>query len=317
MKTLYDLLSARPDDDAEALRAAFRKAAKAHHPDLHAGDQYAAIRFRQIAEAYEILRDAERRATYDRLLRFERERLRWKLKRTVAYLMRSIVSDAVTAVGLAVALAGGYMIFTHISKAPIEPLVSTAARGSPRIAVVRPAPADTNKSDNLRDRPERAAEPTTGGAAPKATGLNTEVAKIANAFAVIIDEAGPETAAEPPDQSVGTGILDRDSGQLAKALSSSGERDSGVAKPSAPEFALSNDKRDVKRRETHDINTSDVKISDAKLPEAKISARARMAAKRQAPSHASFEQASLENKNSCSGSQSCSRDVPPLFGVGF
>jgi hypothetical protein len=44
MKTLYDLLGARPDDDAEVLKAGSRKAAKANHP---------------IAEAYEILRDAE------------------------------------------------------------------------------------------------------------------------------------------------------------------------------------------------------------------------------------------------------------------
>jgi curved DNA-binding protein CbpA len=34
MKNLYDLLGARPDDDAETLRKAYRKAAKASHPDL-------------------------------------------------------------------------------------------------------------------------------------------------------------------------------------------------------------------------------------------------------------------------------------------
>ena len=51
MKTLYDLLGARADDDAEGLRNAFRKAAKANHPDLHAGDPDAPIRFRQIVEA--------------------------------------------------------------------------------------------------------------------------------------------------------------------------------------------------------------------------------------------------------------------------
>jgi curved DNA-binding protein CbpA len=315
MKTLYDLLGARPDDDADALRAAFRKAAKAHHPDLHAGDPYAAIRFRQIAQAYEILRDAEQRATYDRVLRFEREQTRWKLKRTVSYLMRSIVSDAVTAVGLAVVLAGGYTIFAHLSKTPAEQLLgTTAGHGSARIAAVQPAPPNTNNRDELRDGLERAGgrapEAATAGSAAKAAGLNTDVAEIANAFAVIMDRAGPKTAAEPPGQNVGTETPDRNGAPSVDVLSSSVERDDGAAKSSSPDFAMADDKRDMKGRDIHEINTSDVKTSDTKMH-----ARPRIAAKRQAASHTTFEQASLENKSSCVGS--CSRDVPPLFGVGF
>jgi curved DNA-binding protein CbpA len=299
MKTFYDLLGARSDDDAEVLRAAFRRAAKANHPDLHAGDPYAAIRFRQIAEAYEILRDPEQRATYDQLLQFERERLRWKLKPTISYLMHSIVADAVTAIGLAVVLAGGYMIFAHISKTPAEQLLNTAARGPERIAAVQPAPTNMNKSDDMYDGPERAPEPIAGGGAPKAAGLNIEIAKITNASAVTIDRASSKTEAEQPDQSVGTGMPDRDNAQLVKVLS---ERDNGAA----------DDTRDMKRRDRHDINASDVRISDSK-----IHGRPRIAAKRETTSHTTFEQASLENKNTCSGSQLCSRDVPPLFGVGF
>src|SRR5215468_8080688 len=76
MRTLYDLLGARPDDDAERLRALFRGAAKANHPDLHPGDPYAAMRFSEIAQAYDILRDPKQRATYDRLLEFERKQFR-------------------------------------------------------------------------------------------------------------------------------------------------------------------------------------------------------------------------------------------------
>jgi curved DNA-binding protein CbpA len=193
MKTLYDLLGARPDDDVEALKAAFRKAAKANHPDLHAGDPYASARFRRIAEAYEILRIPEQRATYDRLLRFERERLRRTLKSTVSYLMRGIVFDAVTAVGLAIILAGGYMTYGHFSRIPAE---------------------------------ERAPEPITGGPAPQTAALNSDVAKTSNAFAVIIDEAGPKRVTDRPDHDTGTELLDRDSAHLVKALSSSGESDS-------------------------------------------------------------------------------------------
>jgi hypothetical protein len=50
MKAFWDLHGARPDNDAEALRPAFRKAAKTIHPGLDAGDLYAAMRFRQIAK---------------------------------------------------------------------------------------------------------------------------------------------------------------------------------------------------------------------------------------------------------------------------
>ena len=182
----------------------------------------------------------------------------------------------------------------------------TAARGPERIAAVQPAPTNTNKSDDMHDGPERAVgrapEPTAGGGAPKAAGLNTEIAKVTNAFAATIDQASSKTEAEPPDQSVGTGMPDQDNAQLVKVLSSSGERDNGAA----------DDKRDMKGRDTHDINASDARISDTK-----IHGRPRIAAKRQAISHTTFKQASLENKNTCSGSQSCSRDVPPLFGVGF
>ena len=45
MKTLYDLLEALPDDDADGLRAAFRKAAKANHPDFNPGNAEASERF--------------------------------------------------------------------------------------------------------------------------------------------------------------------------------------------------------------------------------------------------------------------------------
>jgi curved DNA-binding protein CbpA len=314
MKTLYDLLGTRPSDTAETLRAAFRKAAKANHPDLHAGDPYAAMRFRRIAEAYEILRDAQRRATYDRLLQSERERRGWRLKSAVSYLMRGVVCDAVTAIGLAIVLAGGYVIYAHISKTIAEELAGTGGRRSARIAVVQPAgPPNMNKRDERRDGPEPnlgpdmivpnavasaaahtlASEPTTGGPAPGTGGLNA-------------DGANPKSALERADQTAGTDRLDQDNARLVKVLSSPGESDND---------ATSGDKPDMKRRETHDINPSDAKMSDTKLPETKIPPKARIAVKRQAAGHAPFEQVSLENRNACSGS--CVRDVPPLFGVGF
>jgi len=68
MRTLYDLLGALPGDDADGLRAAFRRAAKATHPDMNPDDPEAPRRFRELVRAYDILTDVEQRETYDELL---------------------------------------------------------------------------------------------------------------------------------------------------------------------------------------------------------------------------------------------------------
>jgi len=68
VQTLYELLGALPDDDADSLRAAFRKAAKANHPDNNPGDPDAPRRFRRIVRANVILSDDRQRAAYDSLL---------------------------------------------------------------------------------------------------------------------------------------------------------------------------------------------------------------------------------------------------------
>src|SRR3974390_2653690 len=68
METLYDLLGALPNDNAEDLRTAFRRAVKGTHPDLNPGDPDAGLKFRQLVRASEILADGEQRAAYDHLL---------------------------------------------------------------------------------------------------------------------------------------------------------------------------------------------------------------------------------------------------------
>ena len=53
---VFDLDS---DADFEAVKAAWRRLAKANHPDTHPGDAAAAERFRTIQASYEVLRAAE------------------------------------------------------------------------------------------------------------------------------------------------------------------------------------------------------------------------------------------------------------------
>jgi curved DNA-binding protein CbpA len=147
MKTLYDLLDVRPDDDAEGLRQAFRRAVKTSHPDVHTDDPDAPTRFRHFVQAYAILRDPERRADYDRLLELEREQLR-----SNSYTMRKFAFDAIAIAGFAALMVGGYPLYTHISKTFVEAVavVEAPARGRPEIAAVEPA-ARTDTTD--RDEP--------------------------------------------------------------------------------------------------------------------------------------------------------------------
>jgi molecular chaperone DnaJ len=62
----YDVLglsrSASPDD----IKGAYRKLAKEHHPDRNPGDHTSEHKFKEISEAYEVLKDPNRRAAYDR-----------------------------------------------------------------------------------------------------------------------------------------------------------------------------------------------------------------------------------------------------------
>jgi molecular chaperone DnaJ len=62
----YDVLGvARSADDAE-IKKAFRRLARELHPDVNKDDPEAETKFKEAAEAYEVLSDSERRATYDR-----------------------------------------------------------------------------------------------------------------------------------------------------------------------------------------------------------------------------------------------------------
>jgi tetratricopeptide (TPR) repeat protein len=115
MKSLYDVLGARENDDAGALKKAFRRAIKASHPDLHPGDPDAAERFREIIAANACLRDAKERATYDLLLQLERQRFQTPmLKRqqrgsTLArQQLRSKRMRTAAVIAVVSALIGGY-----------------------------------------------------------------------------------------------------------------------------------------------------------------------------------------------------------------
>src|ERR1700753_3854875 len=134
MTTLYDLLGALPDDDAEEIRAAFRKAVKSAHPDMNPGDPDAAIKFRQIVRANEILVDQEQRAVYDHLLDLARLEQEAASKQAVAAAVHKVASGKMALAGIPVFAIGGYLLFMQLSAAPIEPSIAPVAETIRRVS---------------------------------------------------------------------------------------------------------------------------------------------------------------------------------------
>jgi len=62
----YEVLGVERTATVEAIKGAYRKCAKEHHPDRNHGDDHAEVRFKEVTEAYEVLKDDQKRAAYDR-----------------------------------------------------------------------------------------------------------------------------------------------------------------------------------------------------------------------------------------------------------
>src|SRR6202044_1460811 len=62
----YETLEVERNADESRLKAAFRKLAMKCHTDKNPGDATSEIRFKEINEAYEVLKDGDKRAAYDR-----------------------------------------------------------------------------------------------------------------------------------------------------------------------------------------------------------------------------------------------------------
>ncbi len=61
----YEVLEVARGADADEIKRAYRKMAMQYHPDRNPGDAEAEARFKEAAEAYEVLRDPQKRARYD------------------------------------------------------------------------------------------------------------------------------------------------------------------------------------------------------------------------------------------------------------
>lgn len=70
----YQVMGVDRSADGTAIKKAYRQLVKECHPDTHPGDRQAEERFKQIAEAYAVLSDEEKRKQYDQKLAEESKR---------------------------------------------------------------------------------------------------------------------------------------------------------------------------------------------------------------------------------------------------
>mgnify|MGYP001221960234 CR=1 FL=1 len=64
-KDYYDILGVRQDASESELKQSYRKLAMKYHPDRNKGDKNAEKKFKEISEAYEVLKDPQKKSAYD------------------------------------------------------------------------------------------------------------------------------------------------------------------------------------------------------------------------------------------------------------
>jgi molecular chaperone DnaJ len=65
-RCFYDVLGCQKGASIEEIKGAYRRLAKETHPDRHPGDHSCERRFKEVSEAYDVLKDGDKRAAYDR-----------------------------------------------------------------------------------------------------------------------------------------------------------------------------------------------------------------------------------------------------------
>ncbi len=61
----YEILGVERDASADAIKKSYRRLAREYHPDVNPGDEEAESRFKEISQAYQTLKDPEKRGKYD------------------------------------------------------------------------------------------------------------------------------------------------------------------------------------------------------------------------------------------------------------
>src|SRR5450631_198829 len=246
METLYDLLGACVGDDAETLKKAFRKAVKANHPDLNAGDAEASTRIRRSIGAYAILRDEEKRAAYDRWLELKREQLRSSSKRIVYHTVYDAAFGAMAVFSIAIMLAGGSIMFTRTT-----PVVVKAKAPAPADLIAFQSLAQTEATDlyerrDKSDRAEVALFQTTvpsdananGAPVLSAARTNLGVPKAVNVSGASVGQTDANALLNLFKKAAGKKPLTRNNARSTRVQLSRLEKDDGLRNSSSVEYEI-------------------------------------------------------------------------------
>jgi hypothetical protein len=159
------------------LRTAFRKAAKATHPDINPDNPDAALRFRELVRAYDILTDADQRATYDELLAIALlPPPATQMQATRTYeAVGKYASNTMAATIISAVLVGGYTVFGLFSKPPsaaeieAENIPGATLQAFAAALPVLPNPAETRvQREGKASTDETAATPAVAPATKEA-----------------------------------------------------------------------------------------------------------------------------------------------------
>src|SRR5262245_11646922 len=107
VRNFYKVLGIRSTADEGRIKSAFRHHAKAFHPDLNPGDRYAEERFKELTQAYEVLRSAHARATYDAVLAQRRSTARRRFAGSAAMMAASFMLTLGSAYAVLTLRGGG------------------------------------------------------------------------------------------------------------------------------------------------------------------------------------------------------------------
>jgi curved DNA-binding protein CbpA len=204
VRDLYKVLGIASTADDKRIKTAFRRRAKAFHPDLNPGNSRAEERFKELTEAYEVLRSAHARATYDAY----RARRRSAVRRRVAG------SAALMVASFALTLGSAFAVLAAVNDA------GTPFRDGWQTVVQRVASTFTRPSDSHGDEWAKA---TTVASAKTS---ETQIAK-----------EGPATAAAPGPTARHSKIASVERGKAEAPVEAKGERKVAAVSGTAPRSA--------------------------------------------------------------------------------
>lgn len=178
----YEILGIRPDASDEAVKQAYRELAKNYHPDRNPGDRDAELRFKLIGTAYEALKDADRRQSYNEYLAFNRgqkedQRRQWG--RLVAVTALLLIGPVVVVYG--VFLSGSLpWLKDGVSISLGERATQTEPSSGPAVTdASEPELARTEPEEPVEDAPAKDDRPETSDADNTVASVEESAAEIA------------------------------------------------------------------------------------------------------------------------------------------